>query len=495
MSQLRSLPPVARVFTILVIVGGAATAAAWLGAVDSWSRADLLAFAAVAAGTAAAERFPLEIHYRSERAVYSLSDALWTGTLLLARPSVLVLSVGVGVLAGQALLGRPPLKLAFNLGQFLIGMTAAVAVFEALGSPPPDEPWAWPAAALAMAVFQVLNTVFIGVIIALAEGRSFRGVALPWTGVLHWVGNVAVGIVGALVWVAEPLALPLLMVPLGLTFFAYREWVRTAQERDWMERMGHAADAIADSGDLSRRITETGGEDPVGHLATTLNRMLSRIEESVRRERKFIRETSHELRTPITISQGYLEVLEPGAAPAEVAETNAIVIDELRRMARIVEDMNHLAYLEDPAALRRGEVVIADLLADVAAKTSRLLDGRLEVEPPPPRASLPGDEERLVQALINLLKNAADHTPPGAPVRLRVEQEPRSWRIEVADRGGGLPPGEEERLFDPYVRGPGSGGTGLGLAIVGSIARSHGGRAGVENRAGEGATFWLRLPR
>jgi signal transduction histidine kinase len=494
MSQLRALPPVARVFTIAVIVGGAAAAAGWLAGAGDWGRTDLLAFLAIAAGTVVAERFPLEIHYRSERAVYSLSDALWTGSLLVARPGVLALAVGAGVLAGQTLQRRPALKVAFNAGQLTLGMTAALAVFAALGSPPPDDPWSWPAAALAMGVFQAVNTVLVGIIIALAEQRRFRQVALPATGLLHWAGNLAVGIVGALVWVAQPLALPLLLVPLALTFFAYREWVRTAQERDWMAQMGRAADAIAASGDPSQRITETGGEGPVSRLATTLNRMLSQIDEAFRRERKFIRETSHELRTPITISQGYLEVLPPDASRAEVAETTAIVADELRRMARIVEDMNRLAYLEDPSALRRSDVALDSLVADVGAKAWQLLDGRLEVEPAPAGESLHCDEQRLTQALLNLLKNAGDHTPHVAAVRLRVIREPRAWRFEVADAGRGLAAGLEERIFDPYVRGEDSAGSGLGLAIVASIARAHGGVAGVDNRPGEGATFWVRLP-
>jgi signal transduction histidine kinase len=495
MSQLRALPPFARVFTVVVIGAGGAAVAGWLGAVGGWRREDVIAFAAIATATAIAERFPMEIHYRSERAVYSLSDAIWTGALLVAWPSVVALSVGAGVLAGQALLGRPPLKVAFNVGQFMLGMTAALSIFHALGSPPADDPWSWPAAALAMGAFQAVNTILVGIIIALAEGRMFRQVALPVTGMLQWLGNMAVGIVGAVLWVAQPLALPLLLVPLALTFFAYREWVRTAQERDWMARMGFAADEIAESGDLSHRITETGGDDSVGRLATTLNRMLSRIDEAFRRERKFISETSHELRTPITICQGYLEVLPADASGAEVAETTAIVVDELRRMARIVEDMNRLAYLEDPSALRRGEVALDSLVADAGAKAWPMLDGRLAVEPPQPGDSLRCDEQRLTQALVNLLKNAADHTSRTTPIRLGVVREAAGWRFEVADQGGGLAEGNEERVFDPFVRGDESRGSGLGLAIVASIARSHGGHAGVDNRPGEGATFWLWIPR
>jgi signal transduction histidine kinase len=106
------------------------------------------------------------------------------------------------------------------------------------------------------------------------------------------------------------------------------------------------------------------------------------------------------------------------------------------------------------------------------------------------------DPQRLTQAVLNLLHNAALHTRPGSPVTLRVQEEPAAWRFEVADEGGGLPRGEEEVVFQPFHRATSLGpGSGLGLAIVRTIAEAHGGSAGVDNRSGEGATFWLRVPR
>jgi signal transduction histidine kinase len=491
----RSLPTSARALIALVIAIGAATAAGWATDIPTWGTSDVLAFAGVAIATAVAERFPLELHYRSERAVYSLGDAVWTGSLLVARPSVVALAVGAGVLAGQALLRRPARKVAFNVGQFMVGMSAALAVFAALGAPPADAPAAWVAAAVAMGTFQVINTVLVGVIIALVESRPFRHVALASTGMTHWLGNIAVGILGAVVWVAQPLALPLLLVPLGLTHFAYRGWLRTLQERDWMGGMADAADAIADSGDLSRRVTETGEDDAVGRLARTLNRMLARIHESFAREQRFIRETSHELRTPLAICSGYLEVLSSDASREEIEETVDIVMDELRRMARIVDDLSRLAYTEDPASLRRGELPIDRFLAGVVAKASPLVNGRLEVEPAPRDGQLLGDPQLLTQALINLLKNAHDHTPDASPIRLRALARVDAWRFEVADVGGGLAREDEQRVFRPFYRGDQSGGSGLGLAIVSGIARAHEGRAGVDNQPGKGATFWLEVPR
>ena len=106
-----------------------------------------------------------------------------------------------------------------------------------------------------------------------------------------------------------------------------------------------------------------------------------------------------------------------------------------------------------------------------------------------------GDRQRIKQALINLLQNAALHARGDGPVELRAVGRRGAWRMEVADHGGGIPPGEEERLFRPFNRGRStSPGSGLGLAIVRGIAEAHRGTAGVNNRPGDGATFWIEVP-
>jgi signal transduction histidine kinase len=489
------LPPTARLLVLAVVVSGAAAASAWATDLSTWATGDVLACLGIVAATALAERFPVEVHYRNERDVYSLSDAIWTGALLLARPSVLALAVGAGVLAGQMLQRRPPLKVAFNAGQFVLAISVALGVFAALGSPPADEPAGWLAAAAAMAAFQAVNTLLVGAIIAAAERRRLAGVLGLSTGVLQWAGSASAGILGAIVWADEPTGLPLLIVPLGLTYLAYRGWLRTVQERDWMAHMGEAADAIARSADLTKRISETDRPDPVGGLAATLNHMLDALEASFNRERTFVRESSHELRTPITICRGHLEVLPPDPAPDELPETIAMVLGELDRMTRIIDDMSELAYMEDPASLRTGNVELARLLPEVASKAGPLLDGRLRVAPVAGEGTIRADGQRLTQALINLIKNARDHTPPDTPIELRVVSEPSACRFEVADAGGGLAPEEARHVFEPFYKGSKSDGSGLGLAIVSGIARAHGGAAGVDNRVGQGATFWIRLPR
>lgn len=489
------MPRAASVLVVVVLVGGGALAAAWLTSVATWGAGDVIACGGIVLATAVAERFALELRYRNERDVYSLADAIWTGSLLLVEPSILAVAVGGGVLAGQTLRRRPPVKVAFNVGQFTISISAALAVFAALGSPPADDPASWIAAAAAMASFYAVNTVLVGLIIALTEGRRFREVALPAVALAQFAGNVATGVLGALIWIAQPLGIPLLLIPLSLTYLAYREWLRTLQERDRMAQMGNEADVIARSGDLSKRISDDVRTDAVGHLASTFNNMLARLEASFRRERTFIRESSHELRTPITICRGHLEVLTPHPEPDELLETIAVVLDELDRMARIADDMSALAYMENPASLRRSDVHLERLLADVAFKATPLLNGRLRVEPLQHESSLYADAQRLIQALINLIKNAHDHTAHDTLIALRAVRGADAWRFEVADAGGGLLPADAERVFQPFYKRPESKGSGLGLAIVSGIAHAHGGAAGLDNRPGEGATFWIRIPR
>jgi signal transduction histidine kinase len=211
---------------------------------------------------------------------------------------------------------------------------------------------------------------------------------------------------------------------------------------------------------------------------------------------RFLSAVSHELRTPITICRGHLEVLEDGADEREVRAVKAMCVSELALMGRLVEDLATLAWADDGRALVKVEALpLDDLLGSMAAKAEAILGDRARVVSGIAGATLRADPQRLTQALVNLLQNAADHAKGDGPVCLRVQAGPASWRFEVADDGGGLPPGDEQVIFEPFSTGSSRGGTGLGLAIVRGIARAHGGEAGAVNRPGQGVTFWIRIPR
>ena len=210
---------------------------------------------------------------------------------------------------------------------------------------------------------------------------------------------------------------------------------------------------------------------------------------------RFLSAVSHELRTPITICRGHLEVLEDGADAREVRAVKAMCVSELALLGRLVEDLTTLAWADDRALLKVESLPLDGFLHDMAAKAEAILGDRVRVVSGIGGATLRADPQRLAQALVNLLQNAADHAKGDGPVCLRVQAGPSSWRFEVADDGGGLPPGDEQVIFEPFSTGASRGGMGLGLSIVRGIARAHGGEAGVVNRPGHGVTFWIRIPR
>jgi signal transduction histidine kinase len=492
----RRIPRRARLLIASFALAGALIVAVSIPAAARWSWQDVLVFFALAAAVAIAQQFTIAIRHGGETENLDTTDAVWAAGLLLAEPSTLTLAVAGGIFAGQVARRWSLHKIAFNVGQDLVAITGALLVYEAL-STSAGEPQSWLAAALAMGVYFVINAGTIALVISLVERKPYRSVLLPSAGLnlLQWSANVALGILVAVMIVTEPAALPLLSVPLLLSYFTYRGWRREARERELMHELARTADAIYEQGDLARRVAGAS-DDEVGQLGATLNRMLDRLEAAFRRERRFISEASHELRTPITICRGHLEVLGPRPSPDELEECVDVVVDELDRMGRIVDDMSTLVRADTDWFLRRETIPLDGFLADVAGKAIPLLNGRLRVVPAAEPAMLDGDPQRLTQALINLLQNAALHGRNGCPVVLRALEEADSWRFEVADEGGGIALDPPDRVFQPFSRGrTNQGGSGLGLAIVRTIAEAHGGAAGVENRSGEGATFWIRVPK
>jgi signal transduction histidine kinase len=209
----------------------------------------------------------------------------------------------------------------------------------------------------------------------------------------------------------------------------------------------------------------------------------------------FLSAVSHELRTPITICRGHLEVLDEEAGQQEVRAVKEMLVDELSLMGRLVEDLTTLAWADGRAWLRIESLPMDGFMTGMTAKAETILGKRVRVQPWTGHQPLRADPQRLAQALVNLLQNAADHTKGDEPVRFSVQAEPSGWLFEVADDGGGLPPSDEESVFEPFSTGSRRGGMGLGLSIVRGIAHGHGGQCGVANRPGHGATFWIRIPR
>lgn len=249
--------------------------------------------------------------------------------------------------------------------------------------------------------------------------------------------------------------------------------------------------------DLSGRIEVPDGPgDELADLARAVNAMLDRVESGVAAQRRFADDAGHELRTPITIVRGHLEVLDP-TDPADVRETVALVDDELDRMNRIVSDLLLLARAEQPAFVRPRPVDVAALTGEVVAKVQRLgdrewvLEGAADVD-----AEL--DHQRVTQAVVALADNAVHVTAPGDRIGIGSRLTGDELRFWVADTGPGVAAEDRERVFDRFGRGSAgarrSEGAGLGLAIVSAIAAAHGGRVALDSVPGRGATFALVLP-
>jgi signal transduction histidine kinase len=244
--------------------------------------------------------------------------------------------------------------------------------------------------------------------------------------------------------------------------------------------------------DLSRRI-EVRGDDEIAHLAETFNDLLERLERGFAAQRGFVDDAGHELRTPITIIRGQLELLS--ADPEQRRRAVELVTGELDRMSRMVNDLLLLAKAQQPEFLEFDLVDVGSLTHEVHEKAGALGERRWRLDAVASGA-LVGDRQRLAQALIQLLQNAVDHTDADDEVALGSRIDGELARFWVRDSGPGIPLEMRERIFDRFSRAGSrrSEGAGLGLAIVRTIAEGHGGRVWVESEVGEGTTFTIEVP-
>ena len=252
------------------------------------------------------------------------------------------------------------------------------------------------------------------------------------------------------------------------------------------------ARSISES-DLTRRIP-VEGDDELADLARTFNAMLDRLEDAFASQRAFVSDASHELRTPITIVRGHLELLEDD--PKERAETIELVTDELDRMGRLVNDLLLLAKAQRPDFLQPEPIDAGEFTRELFAKASALAgrDWRLgEVA----GGRIVADRQRLTQAVMNLSENAVNHTSERDAVELGSAIRNGHVRLWVRDTGPGVSEGEREHIFERFARGSEAtraDGSGLGLAITQAIAEAHNGHVELDSRPGAGARFTVVIP-
>jgi signal transduction histidine kinase len=215
------------------------------------------------------------------------------------------------------------------------------------------------------------------------------------------------------------------------------------------------------------------------------------------RQRRFVQDASHELRTPITVALGYAEVIQRKASDQGIVEDAAVIADELSRLRRLADRLLLLAGSEDEAFLHRRAIDLESLVVDATHRWTttprRWRLGALE------EAFVMVDEDRVALALDALIENAVNHTQADDAIELSVRTGNGSAMVSVGDTGTGIPPEDLGRLFDRFARAdPGrsrdTGGFGLGLPIVKAIVQAHGGTVGVESQEGVGTTFTISLP-
>ncbi|MDB4895752.1 MAG: integral rane sensor signal transduction histidine kinase [Firmicutes bacterium] len=268
-----------------------------------------------------------------------------------------------------------------------------------------------------------------------------------------------------------------------------------------LRRLEDAVERL-DLKDLSLRVP-VEGDDEVSALARAFNRMVERLEAEEQGRRNLFADVAHELRHPLAVLQGRLELIQDGVVPLG-PEQVLHLSDMVLKLSALVGDLRDLSLAEvGVLSLVRAPLDLGGLVADVRehmepVATARQIELVAEVAPDLP--PIVADARRIEQVLVNLLSNALHHTPSGGQVAVRAWAEGEEVLLQVSDTGPGIPPEALPHIFDRFYRTDKSrsrttGGSGLGLAIVRSLVAVHGGSVRVESSPGEGSRFTVSLPR
>ncbi len=287
--------------------------------------------------------------------------------------------------------------------------------------------------------------------------------------------------------------------PLALLLASFGGYGLAAGALRPVEAMRKRAQAVSASGELDRLPVSPAG-DEIGRLGQTLNEMLERLQLALERERTFVSDASHELRSPLALIKTEIELaLEKPRPNRELNAALASIGEETDRLAQIADDLLLLARADSGRlALRRVPVDVRALLTGVVRRfrqRAQQTGRRIEVRAPA-ACTINADPVRVEQALSNLVENALRYG--SGAVRLEAIEANGQVELHVLDEGQGFPPPFLEHAFERFARADevrARGGTGLGLAIVAAIAAAHGGRADVRNGGSGGADVSVTVPR
>lgn len=313
------------------------------------------------------------------------------------------------------------------------------------------------------------ETETIGVFVAVHATAGEREEAIEALGVVVEVKVIALSLALLLAWIAA-----------GRVLAPLRTLITTAR-------------SISET-DLNKRIS-VQGKGELAELAKTFNEMMDRLQTSFAIQRNFVNDAGHELRTPITIIRGHLELM--GDDPQEQQETIELVMDELDRMNRLVNDLVLLAKSENPDFLELETVDVSSFTEELYTKIKALAkrNWRLDCLA---KGTIAVDRQRLTQAIINLAQNATQHTTEDNIIAIGSAIEDKQVQFWIRDTGEGIAESDQKRIFERFARVTSSRrrseGSGLGLAIVKAIAEAHGGFVRLDSHLGMGAKFTLVLP-
>ena len=287
--------------------------------------------------------------------------------------------------------------------------------------------------------------------------------------------------------------------------FASRQVIKIGMKP--LTKIEATAEKIA-AGDLSARLENFEPDTEVGRLSTSLNQMLSRIEESftARTEtenklRRFVADASHELRTPLTSIRGFAELHRQGAVPEgeKTKELISRIEKESIRMGSLVEDLLLLARMDQFREIVMEDVDLSTLVREAVLSAQAAGPDHPITSDVAHDVHTQGDADKIYQVVTNLLANARAHTPAGTAIHVATYSDEKGTYVTVADNGPGLTPQDQQHIFERFYRvdtsrqRSSSDGSGLGLSIVDEVMKAHGGEVSVASEPGNGATFTLHF--
>ena len=328
-------------------------------------------------------------------------------------------------------------------------------------------------------------------------------VILGVIGLVAVAGAVVTALVGALLsWLLGPTAfrpgaagVAVLTTALVLVLFAV---VAQRGIRRFSQPMDNLIDAAGriEKGDYSAQVPESGPAE-LTSVARAFNAMSARLKASDEQRRSFLADVAHELRTPLSVIRGQAEAIADGVYPGD-SDHLMPILDATRALEVLVEDLRTLVLTDAGSLVLNKEHVepgalVQDVLASFETQSEAFgVSMASAIDSTVPMVDV--DPARLRSALANVVSNAIRHTPAGGSIRLEVHNTGDQVEITVQDTGEGISPDILPRVFQRFVKGPGSTGSGLGLAITHDIITAHGGNIDIQSTVGSGTAVHITLP-